>query len=129
MATTIRRPRNSSQDSEPNWEEVIAESFVGDTEMFGVTAAAFLESAVDYWTRIEEAVQKNSPDELTFAAHKLKGALQNFGPSSALDIFTEIELAAKRGTVTSGERLRADARTAYDQFILHLRKAAETYRS
>ena len=60
-------------------------------------ARLFLQEASSRLEDVRDALSRRDPTALARAAHRLRGAVSNFGPSEALAMAAELESMAERG--------------------------------
>lgn len=74
-------------------------------EIAATILASFLRRLPDSAQAVATAAQANDLDNVAFNAHSLRGAASNIGATVLFERCTEVELAAKAGTVPTAEQL------------------------
>ena len=67
----------------------------GDDELLGEIAGIFTDTAPSLLAQIRGAIPDARHEELTRAAHTLKGSVANFAATNAFEAARELELAAR----------------------------------
>ncbi len=90
------RPSGTETDFE-GFRKMALDQLSGDEELLKYVAASFLTGVDTYMDAVREGVRRNDMEMLSAAAHKLKGALSNFGPNSAYTVSARLEIEALNG--------------------------------
>jgi two-component system sensor histidine kinase/response regulator len=77
----------------------------GDCELLGELIGLFLDDYPRILSELRSAIQESDATGVKRAAHTLKGALMNFGASSAAEVALELETIGKSGNVFEAEPL------------------------
>ena len=88
------------QDAPGEFEQAaLLERFSGNRKLIAALVQTFSEDAATLLQAIRAALTARDATRVAEAAHALKGAVGNFGPTRAFDTARQIEMAAREGVV------------------------------
>ncbi len=84
--------------------------FEGDEEFLKELVEIFINDAPEHMSEIEEAVDSRNSEALEKSAHKLKGAVANFGKNATTDTAFKLETMGKENNMDG-------VKEAYDTLV------------
>ena len=95
--------RIDSSSAGPSWDEVLDRSG-GDAELLREIVGLFCKQGPELLGAVRQAIGRADAVGLTRAAHKLKGAVGNFGANAATASAQRLELLGEAGDLESAQR-------------------------
>ncbi len=106
-------------------KDELLEKFDGDKEFIAELVEIFINDVPDQFSEIQKAVDNLNSKDLEKAAHKLKGAVSNFGVKAAFETALQLEMMGRENSLDGAEEAYNTLRKEVEYLVNALKEFVE----